>query len=81
MASENGKGWVILGKLLSDGNISEEHKLFNHKMRVNVQVFGYIGRVLGFIVKFKLELWRCESESTGSNTTVSEYPRNLKQAP
>jgi hypothetical protein len=57
MASENGKGWVILGKLLSDGNISEEHKLFNHKMRVNVQVFGYIGRVLGFIVKFKLELW------------------------
>lgn len=59
MPPQDSKGRVKGGKALSHSDISQQHKLLNHEMRVDVLVFRHVSRVLTLVIQLELELWGC----------------------
>lgn len=56
MLSENSSSRIMFENLVSNSDISEQHKFLNHVIGLKCMIKGHIGGVVGFLIKGETHL-------------------------
>ena len=78
MTPHNGKGWIVESYFGGDGDVGQEHILFNHEMGIHVLVLRNVSGILALIIELELYFWRAESQGTCLESSISEDSGNFE---